>query len=167
MGSHSALTLTITWAFNKYLCKSSEGFVIVAWKMERLLFLWTLAYLVRPLVCVNECMSGKEISCFNCDSNDDPRCLDPFNFTSHARDMPATMECEGCCVKLVQHRGTPYENVRRTCTDTIDINLFMADHVCMTEGGKDGIMCFCEENRCNGATTNTITGLAILATLAN
>ena len=50
--------------------------------------------------------AGKEISCFNCDSNDDPRCLDPFNFTSHARDMPATMECEGCCVKLVQHRGT-------------------------------------------------------------
>merc|ERR1711874_540255 len=80
--------------------------------------------------------AGKEIDCFDCNSNDDPRCGDPFVFTAHARDMPAVKQCDGCCVKLVQHRGTDYESVRRTCTDEIDINLFMVDHVCMTEGGK-------------------------------
>ena len=70
--------------------------------------------------------------------------------------------CTTCCV-------SDYESVRRTCTDEIDINLFMVDHVCMTEGGKDGIMCFCEENRCNTATTTTSlhTGLTFLAFLAN
>ena len=111
--------------------------------------------------------AGKEIDCFDCNSNEDPRCGDPFVFTAHARDMPAVKQCDGCCVKLVQHRGTDYESVRRTCTDEIDINLFMVDHVCMTEGGKDGIMCFCEENRCNTATTTRITGLTFLAVLAN
>ena len=34
------------------------------------------------------------------------RCHDPFNFTNHKKDMPDTMKCEGCCVKLVQHRGS-------------------------------------------------------------
>ena len=72
--------------------------------------------------------------------------------------------------KLYEYSLSEYESVRRTCTDEIDINLFMVDHVCMTEGGKDGIMCFCEENRCNGANTNTYTrhtGLLFLASLAN
>ena len=111
--------------------------------------------------------AGKEIDCFDCNSNEDPRCGDPFVFRAHTRDMPPTKQCDGCCVKLVQHRGTgpdpppspggltdkysvsAYESVRRTCTDEIDINLFMVDHVCMTEGGGEGHMCFCEENGCN------------------
>lgn len=46
--------------------------------------------------------------------------------------------------------------IRRGCTDDIEINLFMVDHVCMSEGGGKGKMCFCEENECNAA--NNIRG---------
>ena len=71
--------------------------------------------------------------------------------------------------KSYKYSLSEYESVRRTCTDEIDINLFMVDHVCMTEGGKDGIMCFCEENKCNGATTTTTrqTGLVSFVVLTN
>ena len=47
------------------------------------------------------------------------RCGDPFNYTLTIEDMPAMMKCEGCCVKLVQHIGTPQYSVRRTCTDNL------------------------------------------------
>ena len=46
------------------------------------------------------------IDCFECNSWDDPRCHDPFNYTIHKEHMPPIVECEGCCVKMVQFIGT-------------------------------------------------------------
>lgn len=103
---------------------------------------------------VMECMAaGHTIDCFECNSWSDVRCLDPFNYTNQLEDMPARQPCEGCCVKLVSKVGGSLESVRRTCTDSLDINLFMVGHVCMTEGGGNGHMCFCEEDDCNTAST--------------
>merc|ERR1711983_223913 len=65
--------------------------------------------------------------------------------------MPNKTECKGCCVKMVQFIGTEHYQVNRTCTDEFDVNFFMVNHACMTEGHRHGHMCFCEEDECNAA----------------
>merc|ERR1719376_755720 len=100
---------------------------------------------------VAECTSGNSLSCFDCNSHIDPFCADPFNWTT----LPAVKECDGCCVKIVQGIETSEWKVRRSCTENLDINMFMVDHVCMSEGGGKGKMCFCEDDECNHAPSTT------------
>ena len=40
--------------------------------------------------------------CFNCNSHEDPRCRDTFNWTN----QPEKKHCTGCCVKMIQGIGT-------------------------------------------------------------
>ena len=47
-----------------------------------------------------------EIQCFECNSMEDARCHDPFNYSVYSYEMPPTQTCKGCCVKMVQFIGT-------------------------------------------------------------
>lgn len=43
--------------------------------------------------------------------------------------------------------------MKRTCTDDFEVNFFIVNHACMTEGHRHGRMCFCEQDECNGGPT--------------
>jgi hypothetical protein len=64
--------------------------------------------------------------------------------------MPDTEPCNGCCVKIVQYIGTEHYQIKRTCSENFEVNYFMVNHACMTEGHRHGRMCFCGTERCNG-----------------
>jgi len=115
------------------------------------------AYFIGPIYAAGgDCMGSGTIECFECNSWEDPRCHDPFNYTAHKHHMPPVRECEGCCVKMVQFIGTEHYQIKRTCTDDFDVNFFMVNHACMTEGHRHGHMCFCEEDECNTASSNLL-----------
>lgn len=112
-----------------------------------------------------ECLNSR-IQCYDCNSEQEPRCRDPFNHSEENR--PTLRECQGCCVKIVKRHGKHDQEVRRTCTERLQINMFLVDHVCMYESGGGGHMCFCESDACNaappppGAPTNSVLLLMLL-----
>lgn len=135
--------------------------------------LFILMYFTSPIHGAGgDCMSGNTIQCFECNSFDDARCHDPFIYNYTNKDaMPDTYPCDGCCVKMVQFIGTEHYQVKRTCTDNFDVNFFMVNHACMTEGHRHGHMCFCEEDECNAANaiyqkSLGLTLLSLLVTLS-
>jgi len=117
---------------------------------------WATVLLVLWLSCTADGGAcDANVMCYECSSWTHTLCADPFNFTLPQEKQPPVVECDGCCVKLVQNLGTPYASIRRTCTEKLQINLFVVDHVCMMEGGGRGHMCFCEEDLCNASRTLT------------
>ncbi|KAH9368628.1 hypothetical protein HPB48_004647 [Haemaphysalis longicornis] len=94
-------------------------------------------------------LADSRIQCYDCNSEQEPRCRDPFNHSEENR--PTLRECQGCCVKIVKRHGKHDQEVRRTCTERLQINMFLVDHVCMYESGGGGHMCFCESDACNAA----------------
>uniref|UniRef100_T1K6M4 UPAR/Ly6 domain-containing protein qvr n=1 Tax=Tetranychus urticae TaxID=32264 RepID=T1K6M4_TETUR len=97
-----------------------------------------------------ECLK-KKIWCYDCSTETNPKCGDPFNISLvRGEDKDVTLtQCEGCCIKIVKKKDTPQQIIQRTCTGKIQINLFMVDHVCMEESDGKGHMCFCESDACN------------------
>ena len=52
--------------------------------------------------------------------------------------------------------------IKITCTDNFEVNFFMVNHACMTEGHRHGHMCFCEEDECNGGQRLCESGTLLL-----
>ena len=72
--------------------------------------------------------AGAILDCFECNSWEDPRCHDPFNYSIYKEEMPETKACEGCCVKMVQFIGTgkgykkkyrPTRNIKKPVSNLI------------------------------------------------
>jgi len=120
----------------------------------------------KCLAAGGDCLGDNQIECFECNSMEDARCHDPWNWTYPKSYMPDTIPCGGCCVKIVQFIGTHHYQIKRTCTDNFEVNFFMVNHACMTEGHRHGHMCFCEEDECNNSTIPKSLGVIILLTVA-
>ena len=65
-------------------------------------------------------IADSTIQCFECNSFDDPRCHDPFNYNyTNKEAMPDTAPCNGCCVKMVQFIGTGTEKICESANSLI------------------------------------------------
>ncbi|XP_037068208.1 protein quiver-like [Pollicipes pollicipes] len=98
------------------------------------------------------------LQCYSCNSVDDSRCLNPFNYT----DRPPTSPCKGWCVKIVEDIDTEFEKVLRTCTDRMHINPFIVGNVCMEESSGHGSLCFCKKDRCNASARARLPAVLLL-----
>ncbi|CAG0880148.1 unnamed protein product [Cyprideis torosa] len=107
----------------------------------------------RLLSCEMQRNQDDPIQCFKCDTLTESRCVDPFNYSTTYHLLE---DCPGCCVKIIENMGSVDSRIRRTCTEQLEVNLFMVDHVCMTDAKGKGKMCFCETDMCNAAKTATL-----------
>ena len=69
--------------------------------------------------------AGATLDCFECNSWEDPRCHDPFNYSIYKEEMPETKACEGCCVKMVQFIGTGKKDSLVPVTVTVPLLIAM------------------------------------------
>ena len=72
-------------------------------------------------------------------------CLDEILYTKYQYSM---------CNIIFSLTFLAQYNIQRTCTSEIKINMFMVDHVCMSESNRRGKLCFCEDVSCNDASKN-------------
>ncbi|XP_064471204.1 UPAR/Ly6 domain-containing protein qvr-like isoform X2 [Ornithodoros turicata] len=89
----------------------AAGFASQAW------ITWLAATILATCTYVlaeEECLNSR-IQCYDCDSEQEPRCHDPFNHTEENR--PIVKECKGCCVKIVSNHGRRQSPCSRAAAD--------------------------------------------------
>ena len=70
------------------------------------------------------------------------------------------------CYSQFKYSFPEHYQIRRTCTDDFEVNFFMVNHACMTEGHRHGHMCFCEEDECNGAESISLSFAVMTTSMA-
>ena len=72
--------------------------------LRNLFFIFTIPIYSLQIFHIH--IDNGDIRCFECNSMEDARCHDPFNYSVYTHEMPPTQTCKGCCVKMVQFIGT-------------------------------------------------------------
>ncbi|KAL4228658.1 hypothetical protein ACF0H5_011703 [Mactra antiquata] len=98
--------------------------------------------------CIGSAGQGP-INCYECITlTEDNYCADPFNDT---HPNLALKRCKEYCVKWTRLTSSGKTLVQRTCSSNMDIRLRKTS-VCMEESRpSEGLLCFCDTDKCNAA----------------